>query len=137
MKTFVLSLKLGFMCLGLLVFLSCQSKPCNIQDRTVNAAEAQAVDAKVAALKKDSTMKTIKVFKPDGTLQCNQGKAISLKDMEAELKQIKIISSSKVHDGLMRLQVCGQPTGMSNVFEIAETDLEKAKAFGFKLWKKD
>ena len=82
-------------------------------------------------------MKNVKIYKPDGSLQCNQGKAISLKDMEADLKDLKIVSSVKIHDGLMRIQVCGQPTGMSNVFEISEGDLDKAKGLGFKVWKKD
>ena len=119
------------------VFSGCQSTPCNIQDRTIESADVKAIDAKVVALKKDSTMKNIKVYKPDGSLQCNQGKPISLKEMEAELKDIKVLSSDKMHDGMMRIQVCGQPTGMNNVFEIAETDIEKAKLFGFKIWKKN
>ena len=64
------------------VFSGCQSTPCNIQDRTIESADVKAIDAKVVALKKDSTMKNIKVYKPDGSLQCNQGKPISLKEME-------------------------------------------------------
>lgn len=137
MKTFGLNFKTVLLLSGFLFFLGCQSTPCSIQDRTVDAADVKAVDAKVAALKKDSSMKNVKIYKPDGSLQCNQGKAISLKEMEAELKEIQIFSSVKSHDGLMRIQVCGQPTGMSNVFEIAEANWEKAKALGFKLWKKD
>ena len=117
--------------------VSCQMTPCNIQERPTNTADGKALDAKVENLKKDAAMKTVKVYKPDGSLQCNQGQALSVKEMEGELRDIKIISSDKKHDGLMRIQVCGQPTGMNNVFEIAETDLEKAKAHGFKVWKKD
>ena len=127
-------------CVVVIFFLfavGCQMNPCNIQERPTNTADGKALDAKVDNLKKDAAMKTIKVFKPDGSLQCNQGKSFSVKDMEADLKDVKVISSEKKHDGLMRIQVCGQPTGMSNVFEISDSDLEKAKTHGFKIWKKD
>lgn len=76
----------------------------------------------------------VKVYKPDGTLQCNQGEKISLDDMAKELNDIQIFSKDNKHDGLMRIQLCGKPTGNNNIFEIAETDLEKALALGFKKW---
>ena len=137
MKFGSLVFQLVILVLSFLFFFGCQSTPCSIQDKSINPADTKAVDAKIADLKKDISMKNVKVYKPDGTLQCNQGKAISLKEMESELKGITIFSSEKIHDGLMRIQVCGQPTGNSNVFEIAESDLEKAKSFGFKVWKKN
>lgn len=137
MKFFKIVLKSLLFSFFFSIFVGCQTTPCNIQDRNLSIAEQKTVDAKVADLKKDSVMKNVKVYKPDGSLQCNQGKPISLKEMESELKTIKIFSAEKIHDGLMRIQVCGAPTGMSNVFEIAESDLEKAKTFGFKIWKKD
>lgn len=95
------------------------------------------VQARLDDLKKDSTLKTVKVFKLDGSLQCNQGNPISLETMKSELTGIKIVSSEKRHDGMMRIQVCGQPTGQCNIFEIAESDLEAAKAKGFKIWKQN
>jgi hypothetical protein len=33
----------------------------------------------------------------------------------------------------MRIQACGTSTGQINVYEIAEADIEKAKALGFEL----
>jgi hypothetical protein len=124
--------------LSVLMATSCQMTPCNIQDRpAVSTKEGELLEAKVDKLKKGAVMKSVKVFKPDGSLQCNQGQSISIKEMQADLKDIKVISSEKKHDGLMRIQVCGQPTGMSNVFEIPDLDLDKAKERGFKIWKKD
>ena len=81
-------------------------------------------------------MKKIKVAKEDGTLQCSRGKLIALADMQKDLKEITVFSSSNQNDGMMRIQVCGSPTGNYNVYEILEADLEKAKSFGFKLWNK-
>ncbi len=79
-------------------------------------------------------MNKVKIFKPDGTLQCNQGQKISLDVMAKELSEIQIFSSDNKHDGLMRIQLCGKPTGNNNVYEISSTDLERALALGFKKW---
>lgn len=95
------------------------------------------VQNQVDELKKETLLKTVKVFKFDGSLQCNQGTPISLDTMKSELAGIQVVSSEKRHDGMMRIQVCGQPTGQCNVFEIPETDLEKAKSKGFKVWKQN
>ncbi len=35
---------------------------------------------------------------------------------------------------MMRIQVCGAPTGNSNVYEIDRKDLEAALKVGFKEW---
>jgi hypothetical protein len=79
-------------------------------------------------------MNKVKIFKPDGTLQCNQGQKISMDVMAKELTGIQIFSSDNKHDGLMRIQLCGKPTGNNNVYEISSTDLEQALALGFKKW---
>ncbi len=79
-------------------------------------------------------MNKVKIFKADGTLQCNQGEKIGLETMAKELGSIQIFSSENKHDGLMRIQLCGKPTGNNNVYEINSTDLEKALALGFKKW---
>jgi hypothetical protein len=62
------------------------------------------------------------------------GKKISLEEMQKELKGIEVFSKTNQNDGLMRIQVCGAPTGDSNVFEIKQEDLEKALKLGFKQW---
>lgn len=72
------------------------------------------------------------VFKADGSQQCGMGKAISVQDMEKELKGIRVFSREKKPDGLMHIQVCGSPTGIINVYEISVNDLSKAVELGFK-----
>ncbi|MBY0451380.1 MAG: hypothetical protein K2P92_00005, partial [Bdellovibrionaceae bacterium] len=76
------------------------------------------------------------VYKPDGSLQCGQGSRITPEDMKKELGAIKVFSSENKSDGMMRIQVCGAPTGMANVYEIDQKDLEAALKLGFKKWMK-
>lgn len=76
------------------------------------------------------------VYKPDGSLQCGQGKAIDVEVMARELESVKIISSKKANDGLLRPTVCGAPTGQINVYEIPYHQLPKALKAGFKELKK-
>lgn len=81
-----------------------------------------------------STTDRVKVYKSDGSLQCGQGKQISLAEMQKQLKGIVVHSSANKNDGLMRIQVCGSPTGNHNVYEIDRKDLEAALKAGFKEW---
>lgn len=74
------------------------------------------------------------VYKYDKSEQCNPGTGITLKAMARELKGIKIYSQENRHDGLSHIQVCGSSTGKTNVYEIGEEDLEKAKSKGFREW---
>ncbi|MGE0764087.1 MAG: hypothetical protein AB7N80_12475 [Bdellovibrionales bacterium] len=76
----------------------------------------------------------IKVYKYDGSLQCGQGKPISVEAMAQELKGIQVFSSQKRPDGLMHIQVCGSNSGVANIYEISEADLSKAEKKGFKKW---
>ncbi|MFN8945806.1 MAG: hypothetical protein ACK5WZ_14410 [Pseudobdellovibrionaceae bacterium] len=76
----------------------------------------------------------VKVAKLDGTLQCNQGKQIPLAEMAKQLAGIQIFSEKNLNDGLMRIQVCGAPTGQNNVYEIPKSELKKAVGLGFKEW---
>ena len=76
----------------------------------------------------------VRVYKPDGSLQCGQGKAIPVGEMKNELKDISVFASENKADGLMHMQMCGAPTGKHNVYEINRADLEKAKSRGFKEW---
>ena len=84
--------------------------------------------------KQEPKPQTVKVYRYDGTLQCGMGKRIALEEMQKELKDIPILSSGHLNDGLMRIQLCGSPTGDANVYEIEEVNLEKAKALGFREW---
>lgn len=79
---------------------------------------------------------TVKIAKADGSLACEPNSGISLSKMQEELKGIQIYSAHKLADGLIRPAVCGIPTGMFNVYEIATSDLENALTRGFIEWKK-
>jgi len=125
----------------LLVFLglaACSTSSCkdHMNDQQVPAAAPINAD-KEAAMKTTTSADRIKVYKPDGSLQCGMGKAIALADMQAELKNIYVYSSLNKNDGMMRIQVCGSPTGNSNVYEIDRKDLEAALKMGFKQWIQD
>lgn len=76
----------------------------------------------------------VKVFKYDGSLQCGQGKAVAVSEMQKELAGMQIYSAENKPDNLMHIQACGTPTGKANVFEIDRTSLEAAKKKGFKEW---
>jgi hypothetical protein len=75
--------------------------------------------------------KTVFVAKSDESLQCNASSGVSLVDMQTQLNNIVIYSSTKKADGAMHLTLCGTPVGMLNVYEIAETDLQSAVYLGF------
>ena len=84
---------------------------------------------RVAGLK---DLKTVNVFKPDGSLQCNMGHSIPAEEMEKQLAGIRVISRKRQSDGKMHMQLCGSATGYLNVYEIPETSLADALARGFK-----
>lgn len=79
----------------------------------------------------------VKVAKPDGSLQCGRGKAVPLTDMQKELGALKVYSSSNRSDGMMRIQLCGSPTGTFNVYEIDRKNLAAALRLGFQEWTAD
>lgn len=76
----------------------------------------------------------VRVYKADGTLQCAQGVRIDIKDMQKELKDIKVYKTFSENDGMLRIQMCGAPTGNSHIFEIDRDNLSKALSLGFKEW---
>jgi hypothetical protein len=122
-----------------LVFIACTNGPCRkdkpIPDNPkISKPKFEAPIASVQALDADSASRTVFVYKPDGGLQCTKGKAMSLDEMETQLKDIAVVSRAKKSDGLMHIQICGQPTGQLNVYEIYSGDLSKAEADGFRLW---
>ena len=77
---------------------------------------------------------TVFIYKYDGSLQCKKNSGTPLKQMEKKLGDIQIISSENRSDGLMRIQMCGTPTGQANVYEIQKVDLPKAQKRGFRSW---
>lgn len=119
--------------LPLVFAVACTSTNCREQKEKAGVAAAP-VKKEIDPMAKTSVADRVKVFKPDGSLQCGQGKAISLGEMQKELKGIQVHSSFNKNDGLMRIQVCGAPTGNSNVYEIDRKDLDAAVKAGFKEW---
>jgi hypothetical protein len=131
-------LRLGLILVSLVAVLSaCSSANCRQKDaatKPVAAAAGAATTGEIANMDQSSTQDRVRVFKPDGSLQCGQGRAIPLTEMEKDLKGIKTYSSINKNDGMMRIQVCGSPTGNSNIYEIDRKDLPAAIKNGFKEW---
>ena len=69
----------------------------------------------------NSAASTFFVFRPDGTIQCDKFPGVTLDSMEQELRSvgIKVFSSRKGYDGREGIALCGEPTGQTNVYEIA------------------
>ncbi len=117
------------------VFLSvftmgCSTTPCKIEDRPVTKTQEVEKSMTVA---KDLTNK-VRIYKPDGSQQCGTSPKTDVKQMQKELGLIQVFSAENKHDGLMRIQMCGHPTGNCNVFEILSSDLDAALKLGFKKW---
>lgn len=110
---------------SLAVTWGCANHHCRLQKKGANMAE----------IKLEEKSKRVLVGKSDGSRQCENHSGISLEKMAQDLKDIKIYHQSKQNDGLMRIQVCGAPTGLHNVYEIDEIHLKKAKDVGFEVWK--
>lgn len=121
--------KVGTLILSGILLAACQSGNCR-SNRSESEKGSKKTDVPIASSPQNRT----KVFKYDGTLQCGMGKAISISDMQKELTGIVVYSAENKNDGLMRIQVCGAPTGKANVFEIDKSSLDKAKENGFKEW---
>jgi len=75
----------------------------------------------------------ILISKSDNSLQCGYNIGIAIDNMSKELAGIQILKFEKRHDGLMRIQSCGSPTGMMNVYHIYRKDVKKAVKLGYKV----
>ncbi len=93
-------------------------------------------EAPVANIKTSSADR-VRIYKFDGSLQCGLGHSQSLSQSQKTLASIRVYQSWKRHDGMMRVQLCGSPTGQANVFEIDRKDLPAAIQLGFKEWTVD
>jgi len=109
--------------------VGCASGHCRGSDSVAEASKLKWNDE--AAMKKKRAERVF-VFRPDGSLQCGMGQALKPDVMATQLKDIQIFSMDNRNDGLMRMQVCGSPTGRINVYEISALDLEKATKADFK-----
>lgn len=131
-----LILEIKFMTFGIVavVLSSCSTQTCSKEQLVKQNSDASKTMAVIAD---QQNMKTVKVYKFDGSKQCENGTGVSAQEMSKELQSIQIVSFANKHDGLMRIQMCGSPTGQCNVYEIPESDLPKAEQLGFKKWKND
>lgn len=112
----------------LLVFAACTSGQCRRDGTPVMA------DDSVKTISEEQLAnEIIVVAKSDNSLQCGYNVGITLEVMSRELEGIKITKSEKKHDGLMRIQSCGAPTGMMNIYHIYRKDAKKAVKIGFKV----
>lgn len=122
--------------LGACTHGNCRSQKKDVNpNATASSVAAPAASAGVGVV--SAKTERVKVFKADGSLQCGQGKAIPVAEMQKDLKNIKVYSAANKNDGMMRIQVCGSPTGQNNVYEIDRKDLEAAVKLGFKEWTVD
>lgn len=142
---------------SLLLFLvttglvACSSRPCREPrlpelDKTKTAAivsldgDASSTSdvprateaASSSALGNEGTVRRSRVYKPDGSRQCERRAGIALNVMERELAGIVVHTREKRKDGLMHIQVCGGPTGMINLYEIDSNFVKQAEQRGFK-----
>lgn len=131
MRTFN-SMLLAIVASSVVVVGGCSTGNCRSQKEA--QAKEQSPKTQVEMKSEAPISDRVQVYKYDGSLQCGMGKAISVADMQKDLKEIKVYSSVNKTDGLMRIQQCGTPTGTANVYEIEKKDLEAAKKLGFKLW---
>lgn len=74
----------------------------------------------------------VRIYKLDGSRQCEKKPGVAIDIMERELAGIAVHSRDKRKDGLMHVQVCGSPSGMINVYEIEMPFLKQAEQRGFK-----
>lgn len=126
-------LKALLVVIGLALSFSCSTQSCKIEERPipVNASSGKSMTAP-----KDLTAR-VRVYKQDGSEQCGTGKKLDPSVMQKELESIEVFSVENKHDGMMRIQMCGHPTGNCNIFEIPAADLDKALKLGFKKWLRD
>ncbi|MFN7728055.1 MAG: hypothetical protein ACK5P7_02745 [Bdellovibrio sp.] len=120
--------------MGLLVS-ACGTGPCKEQRSEASTQKPVQATLPMNDVKNTTNPSNrVRIFKPDGSLQCGQGKAIPLAQMQKQLGSIKVFSAVNKMDGLMHIQACGTPTGQSNVYEIDRADLDEAKKLGFREW---
>lgn len=76
----------------------------------------------------------VEVFRPDGSRQCEAGSGVPLAAMVAELTAagVLVLDQRTGNDGVMRIAVCGAPTGSIHIFRIGAAGLATALAMGFR-----
>lgn len=115
-----------------LILVACSTGHCRRDGKEV----LEKIDAKPPTGYEEQDLGSIRVAKPDGSLQCEMRAGMLLEEMaKDQLPGVKILSAEKLNDGLMRIQTCGAETGLMNVYTIRHQDLRKAQKAGFTLFK--
>lgn len=75
-----------------------------------------------------------KVYKADGSKQCNKTGGMVLDKMASELSRssIDVVCSQKTTDGAVHLNMCGADTGIINVYTIPKVSMIDAERLGFR-----
>jgi len=111
-----------------LLLMGCASGQCR-RDGTPVAPESEGKTISEQELENE----VILIAKSDNSLQCGYNVGVTMEAMSQELAGIQILKTEKRHDGLMRIQSCGAPTGMMNVYYIYRKDVKKAVKLGYKV----
>jgi len=71
----------------------------------------------------------VRVYRPDGSLQCGRGEVRSLEDDKLLLEKLgaQVTSAEKRSLPIPISKMCGAPTGRVNTFVIGESDWEKIR----------
>jgi|GEM_PF-2452101 len=92
-------------------------------------AQAHNGEKHTASAPSDSVL----VFKYDQSVQCGKAGVAPARGVQRLANSgIEVKCSFKGHDGMMRPQACGRPSGNINVFEIPADSLATAIDEGFK-----
>jgi len=110
------------------LFVGCASGQCR-RDGTPLPPEAEVKTISEQELENEVVI----IGKSDNSLQCGYNVGITMEAMGQELTGVQILKAEKRHDGLMRIQSCGAPTGMMNVYHIYRKDVKKAVKLGYKV----
>lgn len=131
MKLFTRWILMGSLALA---SVACSNANCRAQHDEKRQQAAVRLKEGDDPMNKTSVADRVRVYKPDGSLQCGQGKAVPVEEMQVELKGLAVHSAENRPDGLMHMQLCGSPTGRCNVYEIDRKDLDVALKKGFREW---
>lgn len=119
----------------------CASRPCRQPrspelDQTVKqpAITSSATSPEGGSNGNENAPLKVRVYKSDGSRQCERRGGKSVEATERELAGIPVYHREKRSDGLMHIQVCGSPTGIINIYEIDSSNLKQAEERGFKRW---
>jgi hypothetical protein len=83
---------------------------------------------------KPGDLDTVKIYKADGTRQCEPTRPIPATELKTQLETngVKVLKIEHTTDGVMHIQVCGSETGKIYVFDIQRLHLQKALKMGYK-----